>query len=85
MHRYLVFYCFVLPFYNNIILFFQLNGELYWPINEQDDVDIGNFTISLRKIVNHTSYIQRTLSVQHNKRKSERIIVHMQFLVWPSK
>ncbi|EZA50853.1 Tyrosine-protein phosphatase non-receptor type [Ooceraea biroi] len=62
----------------------QLNAELYWPINEESNLDIGNFTISLKKIVNHTTYIQRTLSVQHNKKKSERIIVHMQFLVWPS-
>ncbi|KAL0126102.1 hypothetical protein PUN28_004908 [Cardiocondyla obscurior] len=62
----------------------QLNGELYWPIGEQDNLDIGNFTISLKKIVNYTTYIQRTLSIQHNKKKSERIIVHMQFLVWPS-
>ncbi|XP_071626389.1 uncharacterized protein Mop isoform X1 [Temnothorax longispinosus] len=62
----------------------QLNGELYWPISEEDNLDIGNFTISLKKIVNHTTYIQRTLSIQHNKKKAERVIVHMQFLVWPS-
>ncbi|XP_018043655.1 PREDICTED: tyrosine-protein phosphatase non-receptor type 23 isoform X2 [Atta colombica] len=62
----------------------QLNGELYWPISEEDNLDIGNFTISLKKIVNHTTYIQRTLSIQHNKKKFERVIVHMQFLVWPS-
>lgn len=62
----------------------QLNGELYWPISEEDNLDVGNFTISLKKIVNHTTYIQRTLSIQHNKKKSERVIVHMQFLVWPS-
>ncbi|XP_011638126.1 tyrosine-protein phosphatase non-receptor type 23 [Pogonomyrmex barbatus] len=62
----------------------QLNGELYWPINEENNLDVGNFIISLKKIINHTTYIQRTLSIQHNKKKSERIVVHMQFLVWPS-
>ncbi|XP_011875510.1 PREDICTED: tyrosine-protein phosphatase non-receptor type 23 [Vollenhovia emeryi] len=62
----------------------QMNGELYWPISEEDNLDIGNYTISLKKIVNYTTYIQRTLSIQHNKKKTERVIVHMQFLVWPS-
>ncbi|KMQ92422.1 tyrosine-protein phosphatase non-receptor type 23 [Lasius niger] len=62
----------------------QLNGELYWPINEENNLDIGNFTISLKRIINHTTYIQRTLSIQHNKKKSEKVVVHMQFLVWPS-
>ncbi|XP_070163864.1 tyrosine-protein phosphatase non-receptor type 23 [Polyergus mexicanus] len=62
----------------------QLNGELYWPISEEDNLDIGNFTISLKRIINYTTYIQRTLSIQHNKKKSEKIVVHMQFLVWPS-
>ncbi|XP_029156737.1 tyrosine-protein phosphatase non-receptor type 23 [Nylanderia fulva] len=62
----------------------QLNGELYWPINEENNLEIGNFTISLKKIINHTTYIQRTLSIQHNKKKSEKVVVHMQFLVWPS-
>ncbi|EFN72933.1 Tyrosine-protein phosphatase non-receptor type 23 [Camponotus floridanus] len=62
----------------------QLNGEVYWPINEENNLDIGNFTISLKKIINYTTYIQRTLSIQYNKKKSEKIVVHMQFLVWPS-
>ncbi|KYN01526.1 PREDICTED: tyrosine-protein phosphatase non-receptor type 23 [Cyphomyrmex costatus] len=62
----------------------QLNGELYWPISEKDNLDVGNFTISLKKIINHTTYIQRTLSIKYNKKKSERVIVHMQFFVWPS-
>ncbi|XP_012225664.1 tyrosine-protein phosphatase non-receptor type 23 [Linepithema humile] len=62
----------------------QLNGELYWPISEDSNLDVGSFTISLKKIVNHTTYIQRTLSIQHNKKKSEKVVVHMQFLTWPS-
>ncbi|XP_020286382.1 tyrosine-protein phosphatase non-receptor type 23 isoform X2 [Pseudomyrmex gracilis] len=62
----------------------QMNGETYWPLNEENNLDVGNFTISLKKVVNYTSYIQRTFSIRHNKKKSERIIVHMQFLVWPS-
>ncbi|XP_012529695.1 tyrosine-protein phosphatase non-receptor type 23 [Monomorium pharaonis] len=62
----------------------QLNGELYWPLSEEDNLDVGNFTVLLKKIVNHTTYIQRTLSIQHNKKKTERVIIHMQFLVWPS-
>lgn len=63
----------------------QLNNEIYWPINKENNLDVGNFTISLQKTVNHTTYVQRILSVQHNKKKSERVVVHMQFLVWPSK
>lgn len=63
----------------------QLNGEVYWPISEENNLDIGNFTISLKRIINYTTYIQRTLSIQYNKKKSEKIVVHMQFLVWPSK
>ncbi|XP_011149397.1 tyrosine-protein phosphatase non-receptor type 23 [Harpegnathos saltator] len=62
----------------------QLNGELYWPINEENSLDVGNFRISLQKTVNHTTYVQRILSIQHNKKKSDRVVVHMQFLVWPS-
>lgn len=63
----------------------QLNNEIYWPISEEDNLDVGNFRISLQKTVNHTTYVQRILSVQYIKKKSERIVVHMQFLVWPSK
>lgn len=63
----------------------QLNGELYWPISEESNLDVGNFTISLKKTVNHTTYVQRILAVHHDKKKSEKVVVHMQFLVWPSK
>ncbi|XP_014480302.1 PREDICTED: tyrosine-protein phosphatase non-receptor type 23 [Dinoponera quadriceps] len=62
----------------------QLNGELYWPMSEENNLDIENFAISLKKTVNHTTYVQRILSVHHNKKKIERVVVHMQFLVWPS-
>ncbi|XP_032670554.1 tyrosine-protein phosphatase non-receptor type 23 isoform X2 [Odontomachus brunneus] len=62
----------------------QLNNEIYWPISEENNLDVGNFTISLQKTVNHTTYVQRILSIQHNKKISERVVVHMQFLVWPS-
>ncbi|XP_031849254.2 tyrosine-protein phosphatase non-receptor type protein myopic isoform X2 [Nomia melanderi] len=62
----------------------QLNGEIYWPINEEDILNIGNFTISLKKRVNHVSYIQRVMSVYNVKKKSEKTVVHMQFLTWPS-
>ncbi|XP_054011756.1 tyrosine-protein phosphatase non-receptor type 23 isoform X1 [Hylaeus anthracinus] len=62
----------------------QLNGEIYWPINEEDILNIGSFTISLKKRTNHLSYIQRVMSVYNNKKKSEKTVIHMQFLTWPS-
>lgn len=62
----------------------QLNGEIYWPINEDDILNIGSFTISLKKRVNHVSYVQRVISVHNTKKKSEKTVVHMQFLTWPS-
>lgn len=63
----------------------QLNGEIYWPINEEDILNIGSFTISLKKRVNHVSYVQRVISVHNTKKNSEKTVVHMQFLTWPSK
>lgn len=62
----------------------QLNGEIYWPINEEDILNIGSFTISLKKRVNHVSYVQRVISVHNTKKNSEKTVVHMQFLTWPS-
>lgn len=62
----------------------QLNGEIYWPINEEDILNCGSFTISLKKRVNHISYIQRVISVHNIKKNLEKTIVHMQFLSWPS-
>lgn len=62
----------------------QLNGEVYWPVSEEDTLNVGNFTVSLNKRVNHISYIQRIISIQHAKKKSEKTVVHMQFITWPS-
>ncbi|KZC14800.1 Tyrosine-protein phosphatase non-receptor type 23, partial [Dufourea novaeangliae] len=62
----------------------QLNSEIYCPINEEDTCNIGSFTISLKKRLNHVSYIQRIISVHNIKKKSEKTVVHMQFLTWPS-
>ncbi|XP_076632683.1 tyrosine-protein phosphatase non-receptor type protein myopic isoform X1 [Colletes latitarsis] len=61
----------------------QLNGEIYWPINEEDILNIGSFRISLKKRTNHVSYVQRVMSVYNNKKESEKTVVHMQFLTWP--
>ncbi|XP_076168588.1 tyrosine-protein phosphatase non-receptor type protein myopic isoform X2 [Ptiloglossa arizonensis] len=62
----------------------QLNGEIYWPRNEEDILNIGSFTISLKKRMNYVSYVQRVMSVYNTKKKSEKTIVHMQFFTWPS-
>ncbi|CAK9828677.1 Tyrosine-protein phosphatase non-receptor type 23 [Anthophora retusa] len=61
----------------------QLNGEIYWP-EEKDILNVGSFTISLRKRVNHVSYVQRVISVRNIKKNLEKTVVHMQFLTWPS-
>ncbi|OAD62553.1 Tyrosine-protein phosphatase non-receptor type 23, partial [Eufriesea mexicana] len=62
----------------------QLNGEIYWPRDEEDILNIGSFVISLKKRINHVSYIQRVVSVHNTKKNSEKTVVHMQFLTWPS-
>ncbi|XP_017793028.1 PREDICTED: tyrosine-protein phosphatase non-receptor type 23 [Habropoda laboriosa] len=62
----------------------QLNGEIYWPINEEDILSVGSFTISLKRRVNHVSYVQRVISVHNIKKNLEKTVVHMQFLTWPS-
>ncbi|XP_076291902.1 tyrosine-protein phosphatase non-receptor type protein myopic isoform X2 [Lasioglossum baleicum] len=62
----------------------QLNSEIYWPIDEEDILNVGTFKISLKKRVNHVSYIQRVMSIYNVKKNSEKTIVHMQFLTWPS-
>ncbi|XP_043498928.1 tyrosine-protein phosphatase non-receptor type 23 isoform X1 [Polistes fuscatus] len=62
----------------------QLKQELYWSVDTDNDFTIGNFVIKTKKTVTHTFYIQRVLSLCNTKTKSEKIVVHMQFLVWPS-
>ncbi|XP_035743780.1 tyrosine-protein phosphatase non-receptor type 23-like [Vespa mandarinia] len=62
----------------------QLKQELYWSIDADNDFTIGNFIIKSKKTVTHTFYIQRVLSLYNTKTKSEKTVVHMQFLVWPS-
>ncbi|XP_076244270.1 tyrosine-protein phosphatase non-receptor type protein myopic [Calliopsis andreniformis] len=62
----------------------QLSGEIYWPINEEDILSIGNFKISLKKRTNHVSYVQRVISIYDTKKKSEKTVIHMQFVTWPS-
>ncbi|XP_026668804.1 tyrosine-protein phosphatase non-receptor type 23 isoform X2 [Ceratina calcarata] len=62
----------------------QLSGEIYWPINEEDVLNVGSFTIRLKKRTNHMSYVQRVISVHNTKKNSEKTVVHMQFLTWPS-
>lgn len=61
----------------------QLNGEIYWPVNEENIITVGNFTITLKKKVYHVSYVQRVISIEHTKKNSEKTVVHMQFLAWP--
>ncbi|XP_076670814.1 tyrosine-protein phosphatase non-receptor type protein myopic isoform X1 [Andrena cerasifolii] len=62
----------------------QLNGEIYWPMNEEEILNIGGFTIVLKKRTNHVSYVQRVISVYNTKKKLEKTVVHMQFVTWPS-
>lgn len=63
----------------------QLSGDIYWPTNEEDILNVGSFIISLKKRVNHVSFVQRVISVHNTKKNSVKTVVHMQFLTWPSK
>ncbi|XP_003700623.2 tyrosine-protein phosphatase non-receptor type protein myopic isoform X1 [Megachile rotundata] len=59
------------------------NNERYWPTNKEDILNVGSFTISLKKSVNHIYYVQRVISIHNTKKKLEKTVVHMQFLAWP--
>ncbi|XP_043273287.1 tyrosine-protein phosphatase non-receptor type 23 isoform X2 [Venturia canescens] len=61
----------------------QLNEEIYWPINK-DNLTIGKFTLSLKSSSNHTFYIQRVINIVKSDQRIERVVVHMQYLAWPS-
>lgn len=54
-------------------------------MNEEEILNIGGFTIVLKKRTNHVSYVQRVISVYNTKKKLEKTVVHMQFVTWPSK
>ena len=72
-------------FYDIFFFFPQLNGEIYWPMNEEEILNIGCFTIVLKRRTNHVSYVQRVISVYNTRKKLEKTVVHMQFVTWPSK
>ncbi|XP_033207497.1 tyrosine-protein phosphatase non-receptor type 23 isoform X2 [Belonocnema kinseyi] len=61
----------------------QLSGDIYWPSSEEKNLVLGDFTLKLQNKINHASYIQRIISLSRSGHK-ERIVVHMQFLMWPS-
>ncbi|XP_066587740.1 tyrosine-protein phosphatase non-receptor type 23-like [Prorops nasuta] len=62
----------------------QLSNDIYWPNSEEDNLSIGNFSISLKKTVKHSSYTQRAFTLSNHSLKTEKSIVHMQFLAWPT-
>ncbi|XP_012266212.2 tyrosine-protein phosphatase non-receptor type 23 isoform X2 [Athalia rosae] len=61
----------------------QLNDEIYWPTAKGDDLTIDSFIVSLESSMNHTTYLQRIISLKHKEKKTSRIVVHMQFTMWP--
>ncbi|XP_012273301.1 tyrosine-protein phosphatase non-receptor type 23 [Orussus abietinus] len=62
----------------------QLGADVYWPIEEEQSLTIGSYRLSLKNRINHASYIQRIISINHNDSKSERVVVLMQFVAWPA-
>lgn len=63
----------------------QLNGEIYWPTAKGEDFTVDKFSLSLENSTDHTTYIQRIISVKDTVKKTSRIVVHMQFTMWPVK
>ncbi|XP_046426773.1 tyrosine-protein phosphatase non-receptor type 23 isoform X1 [Neodiprion fabricii] len=61
----------------------QLNNEIYWPMAKGEDLIIGNFILSLESSIDHTTYVQRIISLKDTEKKTSRIVVHMQFTMWP--
>ncbi|XP_011310093.1 tyrosine-protein phosphatase non-receptor type 23 isoform X2 [Fopius arisanus] len=55
--------------------------EIYWP---SEPLSIGNFTLRLKTLTNHSSYIRRVIAVFNTRERTEKIIVHMQYSSWPS-
>lgn len=62
----------------------QISGDIYWPTSEDKIMTFGDFTLKMKNRVNHATYIQTIISLTRSGQKMERIVVHMQFLVWPT-
>lgn len=50
-----------------------------------EDLIVDNFVLSLESTMDHTTYVQRIISLKYMEKKTSRIVVHMQFTMWPIK
>ncbi|KAF7990774.1 hypothetical protein HCN44_000579 [Aphidius gifuensis] len=57
--------------------------NIYWPTNIDVPMIIGNFTLILKNLTKHTTYIQSIINIIDNKKIIEKTVVHMQFISWP--
>ncbi|XP_051169498.1 tyrosine-protein phosphatase non-receptor type 23 isoform X2 [Leptopilina boulardi] len=62
----------------------QLSGDVYWPTSEEKNLVFGDITLKMKNRFNHATYIQTIISLSRSGQKMERVVVHMQFLVWPT-
>lgn len=60
---------------------FQMNGEIYWPVNKTDDLVHGKLKISLQSLNSKQHWIERIMSVSDGK--ISRVVMHLQFTSWP--
>ncbi|XP_059485040.1 tyrosine-protein phosphatase non-receptor type 23 isoform X2 [Neocloeon triangulifer] len=61
----------------------ELNGEIYWPTQRGEELAIGKLRISLNSVNVKPSWTERLISITHPETKISRVLVHLQFTVWP--
>ncbi|KAF7993728.1 hypothetical protein HCN44_010323 [Aphidius gifuensis] len=57
--------------------------NIYWSTNIDVPMIIGGFTLILKNLTKHTTYIQSIINIIDNKKVIEKTVVHMQIISWP--
>ncbi|CAB3366076.1 Hypothetical predicted protein [Cloeon dipterum] len=61
----------------------ELNGEIYWPTQRGEELSMGKLRLSLNSMNTKPSWTERLISITHTETKMSRVLVHLQFSVWP--
>ncbi|PNF24579.1 hypothetical protein B7P43_G03064 [Cryptotermes secundus] len=61
----------------------ELEGQVYWPVEKGQELAMGKMKLTLQSSNNRSHWIERIVSLCAVESRATRVIVHLQFTVWP--
>jgi tyrosine-protein phosphatase non-receptor type 23 len=58
---------------------------VYWPVEKGQELAMGKMKLTLQSSNTRSHWIERIVSVCAVESRATRVIVHLQFTVWPGR